>query len=26
LTKDGMAIYSKPIYNADQLFLGVISS
>lgn len=26
LTKDGMVIYSKPIYNADQLFLGVISS
>jgi len=27
LNKDGMvATYSKPIYNADQLFLGVISS
>ena len=27
LTKDGMmAVYSKPIYDADQLFLGVISS
>lgn len=26
LTQDGMAIYSKPIYNADQLFLGIISS